>query len=473
MCVCIYARLICWGVVHQFVSLFVLFCFVFVGLISFGKERDFVDIMMMGVRSSESWESLAPEILALVLQRVLQTGCQERGEGRRIVAVAGVCRSWRQLVLQQQQELEEQEAASAAVAAAHEESVNFPSTASSPLIRFPAAIRKPPALDCPLQCVLKKKGNSFFLFQSFQSSEGHTEEYFLLGARKRFLPSSSSFELSTDLTRLVKLDRAASGSPHVMSHVIKSNFARSEFVLAGDLHHESSSSSAPGTTTTPAPLCVKYSEEIVAGVRRRKLSCGLMQVPAAVSSSSGCNIISPARRRAPRLARASAAATRSFVAWNCFFLQTRRVHSSPSHNEQEQEQDRANGDGVLHAKQQQQLLVESQEGAEARADEAQPSGSSRLWLKSKAPEWNQHRSCWSLDFKGRATMASIHNFQLIESSLDSSSSDAAPGTDQRVVLQLGKVSKGVYILDVCWPLSAFQAFSICLTSFAAYAGLEH
>jgi hypothetical protein len=456
------------------VCLFVLFCFVFVGLISFGKERDFVGIMMMGVRSSESWESLAPEILALVLQRVLQTGCQERGEGRRIVAVAGVCRSWRQLVLQQQQELEEQEAASAAVAAAHEESVNFPSTASSPLIRFPAAIRKPPALDCPLQCVLKKKGNSFFLFQSFQSSEGHTEEYFLLGARKRFLPSSSSFELSTDLTRLVKLDRAASGSPHVASHVIKSNFARSEFVLAGDLHHESSSSSAPGTTTpTPAPLCVKYSEEIIAGVRRRKLSCGLMQVPAAVSSSSGCNIISPARRRAPRLARASAAATRSFVAWNCFFLQTRRVHSSPSHNEQEQEQDRANGDGVLHAKQQHQFLVESQEGAEARADEAQPSGSSRLWLKSKAPEWNQHRSCWSLDFKGRATMASIHNFQLIESSLDSSSSDAAPSTDQRVVLQLGKVSKGVYILDVCWPLSAFQAFSICLTSFAAYAGLEH
>jgi hypothetical protein len=377
-----------------------LFCFVFIGLNSFGKERDFVD-MMVGVRSSESWESLAPEILALVLQRVLQTGCQERGEGRRIVAVAGVCRSWRQLVLQRQQEMEEQEAASAAVAAAHEESVNFLSTASSPLIRFPAAIRKPPALDCPLQCVLKKKGNSFFLFQSFQSSEGHTEEYFLLGARKRFLPSSSSFELSTDLTRLVKLDRAASGSPHVASHVIKSNFARSEFVLAGDLHHESSSS-APGTTTpTPARLCVKYSEEIVTGVRQRKLSCGLMQVPAAVSSSSGCNIMSPARRTAPRLARASAAAMRSFVAWNCFFLQTRRVHTSPSHNEQEQEQDRENGDGVLHAKQQQQqqLLVESQEGAEARADEAQPSGSSRLWSKSKAPEWNQHRSCWSLDFK--------------------------------------------------------------------------
>jgi hypothetical protein len=379
-----------------------LFCFVFIGLNSFGKERDFVD-MMVGVRSSESWESLAPEILALVLQRVLQTGCQERGEGRRIVAVAGVCRSWRQLVLQRQQEMEEQEAASAAVAAAHEESVNFLSTASSPLIRFPAAIRKPPALDCPLQCVLKKKGNSFFLFQSFQSSEGHTdEEYFLLGARKRFLPSSSSFELSTDLTRLVKFDRAASGSPHVATHVIKSNFTRSEFVLAGDLHHGSSSSSAPGTTTpTPAPLCVKYSEEIVAGVRQRKLSCGLMQVPAAVSSSSGCNIMSPARRRAPRLARASAAAMRSFVAWNCFFLQTRRVHTSPSHNEQEQEQDRENGDGVLHAKQQQQqqLLVESQEGAEARADEAQPSGSSRLWSKSKAPEWNQHRSCWSLDFK--------------------------------------------------------------------------
>jgi hypothetical protein len=50
----------------------------------------------MGVKTSDSWESLAPELRALVLRRVLQMGSGETGKGRCIVAIAGVCRSWRQ-----------------------------------------------------------------------------------------------------------------------------------------------------------------------------------------------------------------------------------------------------------------------------------------------------------------------------------------------------------------------------------------
>lgn len=50
----------------------------------------------MGVKASESWESAAPELRALVLRRVLQMGSRETGKGKCIVAVAGVCRSWRQ-----------------------------------------------------------------------------------------------------------------------------------------------------------------------------------------------------------------------------------------------------------------------------------------------------------------------------------------------------------------------------------------
>ncbi len=43
----------------------------------------------MGVKTSDSWESLAPELRALVLRRVLQTGSRETGKGRCIVAVGG------------------------------------------------------------------------------------------------------------------------------------------------------------------------------------------------------------------------------------------------------------------------------------------------------------------------------------------------------------------------------------------------
>jgi hypothetical protein len=100
-------------------------------------------------------------------------------------------------------------------------------------------------------------------------------------------------------------------------------------------------------------------------------------------------------------------------------------------------------------------------------------------LKSKTPEWNQEHGCWSLDFKGRATMASIHNFQLVlDSSTQGPTVDHAAAATQldhpseKVVLQLGKVAKGVYQVDFCSPVSALQAFSICLTSFATNVGLD-
>ncbi len=161
-------------------------------------------------------------------------------------------------------------------------------------------------MDRPLLCVLKKKGNSFFLFRSFQNSK------YLLGARKRYLPSCSSFDLSTDIRNLQAKERGAA-SAGASSVMIKSNFARSEFVVLNSDHSKS---------LAPSPmLCIKYREEIVAGVPQRKLSCGL-QCPVS-SSSHNMRWLYPAARRgriAPATAsRASAAAKRSFVTWNCFW----------------------------------------------------------------------------------------------------------------------------------------------------------
>ncbi len=453
------------------------------------------------------WESLAPEILALVLQRVQANwSCgsdQHRGdhEGRRIVAVAGVCRSWRRLVLQQ----EEASAAAAAVLQQSGSSMCSTSSSSSPLIRFPAAIRRrhvepAAAADCscrPLQCVLKKEGNSFSFFQTFQSLDQHgvndgvVEEYFLLGARKRYMPSCSSFELSTDTRILQAKDRAAASGKYsaVLASVIRSNFSRSAFVIGdrgeapGDLEESSSSSS---------PLCVKYSEERMAGMRRRKLSCSSLQ--AATSRSTPTASSSPKTSRAARAAapvttrRASVATAPApartsgfFAAWSCALFNTRRqvrrVHMSTLEDEQEQSSRGQSGDGVLQQISKQLVVQEDQEGAGPEAT-ASPR-SSGLSLKSKTPEWNQEHGCWSLDFKGRATMASIHNFQLVlDSSTRGSTVDhAAAATEldhpsEKVVLQLGKVAKGVYQVDFCSPVSALQAFSICLTSFATNVGLE-
>jgi hypothetical protein len=467
--------------------------------------REYIYMEETSLRSD--WESLAPEILALVLQRVQANwSCgsdQHRGdhEGRRIVAVAGVCRSWRRLVLQQ----EEASAAAAAVLQQSGSSMCSTSSSSSPLIRFPAAIRRrhvepAAAADCscrPLQCVLKKEGNSFSFFQTFQSLDQHgvndgvVEEYFLLGARKRYMPSCSSFELSTDTRILQAKDRAAASGKYsaVLASVIRSNFSRSAFVIGdrgeapGDLEESSSSSS---------PLCVKYSEERMAGMRRRKLSCSSLQ--AATSRSTPTASSSPKTSRAARAAapvttrRASVATAPApartsgfFAAWSCALFNTRRqvrrVHMSTLEDEQEQSSRGQSGDGVLQQISKQLVVQEDQEGAGPEAT-ASPR-SSGLSLKSKTPEWNQEHGCWSLDFKGRATMASIHNFQLVlDSSTRGSTVDhAAAATEldhpsEKVVLQLGKVAKGVYQVDFCSPVSALQAFSICLTSFATNVGLE-
>lgn len=94
-------------------------------------------------------------------------------------------------------------------------------------------------------------------------------------------------------------------------------------------------------------------------------------------------------------------------------------------------------------------------------------------LTNKVPAWDERHQCWALDFKGRATRASIHNFQLISATNSVlSSEEAADPAGESVILQLGKVGKGVYILDFCAPLSPLQAFSICLSSFATGVGLE-
>jgi tubby and related proteins len=79
-------------------------------------------------------------------------------------------------------------------------------------------------------------------------------------------------------------------------------------------------------------------------------------------------------------------------------------------------------------------------------------------LKNKSPRWHQPLQCWCLNFHGRVTVASVKNFQLVAASGES-------GQDDDVILQFGKVGKDLLTMDFRYPISAFQAFAICLSSF--------
>ncbi|WVZ68753.1 hypothetical protein U9M48_017652 [Paspalum notatum var. saurae] len=94
-----------------------------------------------------------------------------------------------------------------------------------------------------------------------------------------------------------------------------------------------------------------------------------------------------------------------------------------------------------------------------------PSTPGSLVLYNKLPQWHEHLQCWCLNFHGRVMVASVKNFQLI--------APAGAGgpwgiqDDDAVILQFGKIEDDVFTMDYRQPLSAFQAFAICLSSFGS------
>lgn len=94
-----------------------------------------------------------------------------------------------------------------------------------------------------------------------------------------------------------------------------------------------------------------------------------------------------------------------------------------------------------------------------------------LVLKNKPPRWHEQLQCWCLNFRGRVTVASVKNFQLIAGTHPAAgaptpSQPTGSQSDQdKILLQFGKVGKDMFTMDYRYPLSAFQAFAICLSSF--------
>lgn len=92
----------------------------------------------------------------------------------------------------------------------------------------------------------------------------------------------------------------------------------------------------------------------------------------------------------------------------------------------------------------------------------------RLVLKNKSPRWHDQLQCWCLNFNGRVTVASVKNFQLVASIENPGGEQDQQQQQQQqenVILQFGKVGKDIFTMDYQYPISAFQAFAICLSSF--------
>jgi hypothetical protein len=95
-----------------------------------------------------------------------------------------------------------------------------------------------------------------------------------------------------------------------------------------------------------------------------------------------------------------------------------------------------------------------------------------LILHNKAPRWHEQLQCWCLNFRGRVTVASVKNFQLTAAAPPAAGAPTPPHPaptpppeHDKVILQFGKVAKDMFTMDFRYPLSAFQAFALSLSSF--------
>ncbi|KAL7536741.1 hypothetical protein ACHAXR_007363 [Thalassiosira sp. AJA248-18] len=90
-------------------------------------------------------------------------------------------------------------------------------------------------------------------------------------------------------------------------------------------------------------------------------------------------------------------------------------------------------------------------------------------LENKPPSWNEEVGAYVLNFNGRVTMASVKNFQLCD---EIRNAPANSNASQQNTMQFGRIAKNEFSLDVQWPMSLFQAFSVALSSFDSKLGCD-
>ncbi|KAG6703791.1 hypothetical protein I3842_07G102900 [Carya illinoinensis] len=302
------------------------------------------------------WANLPPELLRDVLMRI-EASEDTWPHRKNVVACAGVCRSWREIMI---------------------EIVKSPEVSCK--LTFPISLKQPGPRDFLFQCYIKRNRSSQIYYLYLGLNRASTDDgKFLLAARKCRRPTYTDYIIS------LNSDDVSKGSSTFIGK-LRSNFLGTKFTIYD---------AQPPHTGVKVTKC--RSTRLV---NLRQVS---PRVPAGnyaiAHISYELNVLG---------SRSKSMRTESFLSGN---------------------------------------LSGESEG--------------RLVLRNKAPRWHEQLQCWCLNFNGRVTVASVKNFQLVASP----ENEAAGSEHENVILQFGKVGKDIFTMDYQYPISAFQAFAICLSSF--------
>ncbi|XP_031098762.1 tubby-like F-box protein 6 [Ipomoea triloba] len=359
-----------------------------------------------GLRRS-LWADMPIELLREVLIRVEE--CEAKWPLRKsVVACAGVCRSWREIL---------------------KEVVQTPEVSGR--ITFPIAVKQPGPRDTMMQCFLKRSNTSQTFHLYLNLSQALTDDgKFLLAARKYRRTTCTDYIISLHAGDMSKARGNYLGK-------LRSNFLGTKFTVYDASPPVTRAKMVRSHNTSPGALKhiiprvpvgnyevahISYELNGLAARGPRKMQCVMDTIPASSIKPGG---VAPTQTDFPILSGDSFPTIPFF-----------RSKSTCS------------------------------EKFLSRSSERQTDGS--LVLKNKAPRWHEQLQCWCLNFHGRVTVASVKNFQLVASP----ENGVAGPECEKVILQFGKVAKDVFTMDFRYPLSPFLAFAICLSNFDSKLACE-
>lgn len=358
------------------------------------------------------WATMPPELLRDVLQRV-EASESSWPARKHYVACACVCRNWRNIA---------------------KDLSKLPEHSGK--ITYPISLKQPGPRDTTIQCFIKRDRTSgtYQLYLGLTATLGESGK-FLLAARKVRRATSADYVVS------LNADDMSRGSSTYVGK-LRSNFLGTKFTVydsqpphSGAIASTNRAGRRVGSKQVSPRLPagsysvahVAYELNVLGTKGPRRMHCTMHSIPTSAVEPGGI---------APTPAELSTAAIEYSLSSLPYFSSTRSS-------------------------------IVDLTSRDADAFRNTFSKSEPLVLKNKAPRWHEQLQCWCLNFRGRVTVASVKNFQLVAATTSSTeAAQPAPQTEhEKVLLQFGKVGKDMFTMDYRYPLSAFQAFAICLSTF--------
>ncbi|WVZ66988.1 hypothetical protein U9M48_016135 [Paspalum notatum var. saurae] len=292
-------------------------------------------------------------------------------------------------------------------------------------LTFPISLKQPGPRDATLKCFIKRNrdAQSYFLYIGVTDALADDGKL-LLAARKYRRSAWTEYLISIDANDVSKGNGTCIGK-------LRSNFLGTKFTVydahppcAGAVPSKGPSAHIIGSAQVPRRLPagnypvshISYDVNVLGSRGPRKMNCVMDSIPVSTIKEGGA---------APTQTEFLSSNSSSFASVPFFRQRSGRLDSSGE-------------------------------------------SENKVMLKNKSPRWHEQLQCWCLNFHGRVTVASVKNFQLV------ASEGGAPSNqdDDDVILQFGKVGKDLFTMDYRYPISAFQAFAICLSSFDTKIGCE-